>query len=146
MLVPIVLTILVASACAAGQSSAPQLPPASPSQPPVDTPWPPAGVYRQGAGVTTPRLIKPVYARYLPEAMRKGVQGSVLLEAVIETDGTVGEVRITRSLDRASGMDEEAVESLKKWRFAPGTKDDVPVSVVVEVEMSFTLRAKRNSR
>jgi TonB family protein len=96
--------------------------------------------------VTTPRLIKPVYARYLPEAMRKGVQGSVLLEAVIETDGTVGEVRITRSLDRASGMDEEAVESLKKWRFAPGTKDDVPVSVVVEVEMSFTLRAKRNSR
>jgi periplasmic protein TonB len=146
MLVPIVLMILVASACAAGQSRTPQLPPASASQPPVETPWPPAGVYRQGAGVTTPRLIKPVYARYLPEALRKGVQGSVMLEAVVQSDGTVGEVRITRSLDRASGMDEEAVECLKKWQFEPGKKDDVPVPVVMEVEMSFTLGKKRNSR
>lgn len=146
MLVPIVLTMLVASACAGGRSSAPQVLPASTSQPPVETPWPPAGVYRQGAGVTTPRLLKPVYATYLPEAMRRGVQGSVVLEAVIETDGTVGEVRITRSLDRASGMDEEAVESLKKWRFEPGKKDDVPVPVVVEIEMSFSLGAKRRSR
>ena len=40
-------------------------------------------------------------------------------------------------------MDEEAVNSLKKWRFAPGKKDDVPVSVMVEVEMSFSLRGKR---
>jgi len=135
MLVPIVLTILFAAAQATAQSSAPQAP--------AETPWPPAGVYRQGPGVTMPRLIKEVRPSYLPEAMRKGIQGSVMLEAVVQTDGTIGEVRVTRSLDKASGMDEEAVACLKKWRFAPGKKDDVPVPVLVEVEMSFTLRGKR---
>jgi protein TonB len=142
MLVPIVLTIFVAYAQAA-QTGPSQPPSPSASQAQVETPWPPPGVYRQGPGVTMPRLIKEVHPHYRAEAVRRGVQGSVMLEAVVQTDGTVGEVRLTRSLDRASGMDEEAVECLKKWRFAPGKKDDVPVPVIVEVEMSFTLGRKR---
>lgn len=44
-----------------------------------------------------------------------------------------------RSLDKKYGMDEEAVKTLKQWRFAPGTKDGVAVPVVVEVEMTFTV-------
>lgn len=68
------------------------------------------------------------------------VAGFIDMEAVVEIDGTVGEARVTKSLDRKFGLDDEAVSTLKKWLFAPGTKDGVVVPVLVEVRMSFTLR------
>ena len=74
--------------------------------------------------------------------MRAKIQGNVQLEAVVQTDGTIGEVRVTRSLDREFGMDDEAVTCLKKWLFTPGVKDGVAVPVLVEVEMTFALRKK----
>jgi len=43
-------------------------------------------------------------------------------------------------LDTQHGLDDEAVKALKQWRFSPGTKDGKPVPVVVELEMTFTLR------
>ena len=72
--------------------------------------------------------------------MRAKVQGRVMLEAVVQPDGTVGEVRVTRSLDRKFGMDESAVKALKEFRFTPGTKDGVPVPVLVSSEIEFTTR------
>jgi len=65
------------------------------------------------------------------------IQGAVMLEAVIESDGTVGEVRVTRSLDRKFGLDDAAVNSLKEYRFTPGPKDGIPVPVLVSIEVSF---------
>ena len=105
----------------------------------AEKPWPPPGVLREGPGVTTPRLIKEVKPNYTAEAMRNKVQGVVFLEAVVNTDGTVGEVRVKRSLDKASGLDDEAVNCVKKWVFTPGAKGGVAVPVLVEVEMAFTL-------
>jgi protein TonB len=96
------------------------------------------GVYRPTNGVTPPRLIKAGRADYTAEAMRAKVQGAVKLEIVVKTDGTVGEVRIVRSLDRVFGLDDAAVKSLKDYRFTPGTKDSVPVPVLVSMEVSFT--------
>jgi protein TonB len=99
-------------------------------------------VYRVGNGVTLPRVITDVKPSYTADAMRAKVQGLVALEAVVLTDGTVGEIRVKRSLDRRFGLDDEAIAALKKWRFAPGTgtKDGVAVPVLVEIEMSFTVR------
>ena len=94
----------------------------SAAQPESKTPWPPAGVFRAGNGVTLPRLIKDVKAEYTADAMRAKIRGTVWMEAVVESDGSVGEVRVTRSLDRKFGLDDECVSSLKKWRFAPGMK------------------------
>ena len=141
MLGPIVLTVLVAHSVSAlplvgqagptGQTSA---------QATAEKPWPPAGVVRVGAGVVSPRLIKDVKPRYSREAMDAKIAGVVTLEAVVEADGTVGEVRVMRSLDREFGLDDEAVRTLKKWSFAPGKKDGVAVPVLVEIEMTFTLR------
>jgi TonB family protein len=64
----------------------------------------------------------------------------VILEAVVLTDGTVGEVRVVRSLDKQHGLDDEAVKTVKKWRFTPGKKDGSAVPVIVSVEMTFTRR------
>ena len=62
------------------------------------------------------------------------------LEAVVQTDGTVGEVRVKRSLDRQFGLDDEAVATVKKWKFTAGTKDGVAVPALVEIEMTFSLK------
>jgi protein TonB len=72
--------------------------------------------------------------------MKEKIQGSVFLEAVVLTDGTVGEVRVVRSLDKEHGLDEEAVKTVKEWRFTPGKKEGDAVPVVVPVGMSFTLK------
>jgi TonB family protein len=98
------------------------------------------GVYRPGNGVISPRLIREVKPNYTGNAMRAKIQGVVTMEAVVNTDGSVGQVQITRSLDSAFGLDEEAIRTVKQWRFSPGTRQGVPVPVLVEIEMTFTLR------
>lgn len=134
MLAPIVLAVLLAHAPVTAQASATQQPPASPVQTTDEKLWPPAGVVRADAsGVTTPRLIKETRPYF-----RANVTGTVELEAVVLTDGTVGEVRVVRSLDKKYGMDEEALKTVKGWRFEPGKKDGVAVPVLVVVEMTFT--------
>jgi periplasmic protein TonB len=89
---------------------------------------------------TPPQVVREVKADYTEEAKKAGIQGSVLLDAVVLTDGTVGEVRVTRSLDTKYGLDAQAVKALKQWQFKPGTKDGKPVPVRVDVEMTFTLK------
>ena len=114
--------------------------PVSTSQTSTDTPWPPAGVYRVARGIVAPRVIKAARPTYPPEAMRAKVQGRVLLEAVVQADGTVGEVRVMRSLDRTFGVDAAAVKAVKEMRFAPATKDGVAVPVLTSMELSFAAK------
>jgi protein TonB len=99
------------------------------------------GAARPGNGVTYPTLIKEVKPNYTAEAMRAKIQGVVTLEAVVLADGTVGPVRVTRSLDPNFGLDQEAERTVKLWRFNPATnRVGERVPVLVEIEMTFTLR------
>jgi TonB family protein len=75
--------------------------------------------------------------------MRAKVQGTIELEAVVLADGSVGEVRVVRSLDKRYGLDDEAVKVLKQLRFTAGGKDGIPVPVLIEVTMTFTIGKKR---
>jgi TonB family protein len=59
---------------------------------------------------------------------------------VIGVDGTVGDVRVTKSLDTIFGLDEEAIRAAKQWQFLPGKRFGQPVAVLVGIELSFTLR------
>ncbi len=98
------------------------------------------GAYRPGNGVTQPRLLREVKPNYTADAMRAKIQGVVWLEAIVLENGSVGQVRVTRSLDPTFGLDQEAERTVKKWVFAPGTRLGQPVPVLIEIEMSFTLR------
>ncbi len=100
------------------------------------------GVYQIGNGVTTPVLIKEVKPNYTGDAMRAKLQGIVEMEAVVLADGTVdpNRIKITRSLDSTFGLDHEAVIAVKQWHFRPGTYKGQPVPVLVNVELTFTLR------
>ncbi len=98
------------------------------------------GVYRIGSGVESPRLLRSVRPNYTAEAMRAKVQGIVRLEGIVLPDGSVGDVRVLRSLDKTFGLDEEAIRAAKQFRFAPGTRLGQPVAVIVSFEIEFTLR------
>jgi periplasmic protein TonB len=98
------------------------------------------GVYRPGSGVINPRILREIKPQYTAEAMRAKVQGTVLLECVVQADGSVGRVDVVRSLDPTFGLDQEAVKAAKQWRFQPGTRFGEPVAVLVTIELTFTLR------
>jgi TonB family protein len=68
------------------------------------------------------------------------IQGSVLLECVVETTGRCENIKVIRSLDAQFGLDEEAVRSARLWRFKPGTRMGRAVPVLVTMEVLFTLR------
>jgi protein TonB len=87
-----------------------------------------------------PRLKHEVKAVYTQEAKDAGIQGTVVLDAEVLADGTVGDVKVKQSLDTKYGLDEQAVKAVKQWTFEPGTKDGKPVPVRVDIEITFTLK------
>jgi TonB family protein len=91
-------------------------------------------------GVVPPAALEQVAGSYTREAIRARTQGVVWLSCVVEADGSVGEIRVTRSLDR--GLDEQAVAAVKQWRFRPATRDGAAVRVVVPVSIAFTLKGE----
>ena len=98
------------------------------------------GVYRPGAGIVNPTLLRKVDPEYTSEAMRAQIQGDVWLEVVVLPDGNPGDVTVTKSLDPVFGLDEQAIKAVRQWRFAPGTRFGEPVAVAVIVELYFALR------
>jgi protein TonB len=98
------------------------------------------GVYQPGNGVTLPKVQHEERPAYTSDAMRAKVQGTVLLQCVVRPDGTVGDVQVVRSLDPTFGLDQQAVNAARRWRFFPGTRLGEPVSVLVTIELTFTLR------
>jgi len=96
------------------------------------------GPYRPGSGIEPPRLLREVKAEYTEEARRRSVTGDVLLEIVVRSDGSVGDVRLVRGL--GSGLDQRAVQAVRQWRFDPARRKGVPVDVLVEVAVEFILR------
>ena len=98
------------------------------------------GAYKPGNGVTLPVVVREVKPQYTSDAMRAKVQGTVLLECVVRPDGSVGEVKVVRSLDSTFGLDLEAMKAARNWRFRPGMRQGEPVAVLVTIELTFTLR------
>jgi periplasmic protein TonB len=94
----------------------------------------------QQTTTTMPMIVKDVQPRYTDEARRARIQGNVLLDAIVLKDGTVGDVTVSKSLDKEYGLDDQAVKAMKQWQFKPGTKDGKPADARISVEMSFTLK------
>ena len=94
-------------------------------------------VFRAGAGVSAPALLYKVEPEYSEEARKAKYQGVVVLTVIVDTAGRVTNPRVVRSL--GLGLDEKAIEAVKKWKFRPGYKDGRPVLVSAEIEVSFRL-------
>jgi TonB family protein len=96
------------------------------------------GPYRPGSGIEPPQLLREVKAGYTDDARRRGIEGEVVLEIVVRRDGSVGDVRVRRGLDR--GLDQRAIDAVRQWRFSPATRRGAAVDVIVEVGVEFKLR------
>jgi len=97
-------------------------------------------VFAPGNGVTMPIEIQKGTPRYTSEAMRAKVQGSIMVECVVQISGTCTNIRVRRSFDPAFGLDQEAIKAAAQWRFRPGTRLGQPVPVIVTMEIAFALR------
>lgn len=98
--------------------------------------WGP-GAYRIGGAVSAPVLLYKVEPEYSEEARKAKYQGVVVLKVVVDSTGRVVNPQIMRSL--GLGLDEKAIEAVRKWKFRPGYKDGRPVPVIAEIEVSFRL-------
>jgi len=95
------------------------------------------GVFRVGGGVTAPALLYKVEPEYSEEARKAKYQGTVLLYIEVDPNGHATNIRVARSL--GLGLDEKAIEAVRKWKFKPGYKDGKPVTVAATIEVNFRL-------
>ncbi len=90
---------------------------------------------RVGPGVTPPRAVRTV-AVHDPRSARSRIrQGTVVLDVVLQEDGTPRIVRILQSL--GSELDDAAVQAFEQWRFSPATESGRPVKVRMNAEVTF---------
>jgi periplasmic protein TonB len=95
------------------------------------------GAYKVGGGVSAPRAIYTPDPEFTQEARQAKYQGTVLMWVIIGPDGRPRDVKISRSL--GMGLDQKAIEAVRRWRFDPALKDGVPVAVQVNIEVNFHL-------
>ena len=100
------------------------------------------GIYVPGIHqVTEPTIIEAskVLPRYPEMARHFGVQGRVVLQAVIGVDGRVGSVVVLKEDPSRVGFGEAAIEAASRWRYHPGTLLGTPVAVYLTITVEFTL-------
>jgi protein TonB len=90
-----------------------------------------------GGGVTAPILLTKYEPEYSEEARKSRLQGTVLLRIEVDTHGTAQNITVRRSL--GLGLDDRAIEAVKKWKFSPGKVNGKPATVVAYVEVNFRL-------
>jgi TonB family protein len=96
------------------------------------------GVFRVGGGVSAPSIVYRVEPTYSEEARKAKYQGVVVLSAIVRKDGTIEILKVVRGL--GLGLDENAIQALKQWKFRPGMKNGVAVDVALNIEVNFSLR------
>jgi len=92
-------------------------------------------------GVTPPKILYKQEPDFTEPARKYGVQGVVGLNVVVDRTGRIRDVRIVRAV--GMGLDENAIEAVKTWRFDPATKDGVPVAVAVYIEVDYHFYQRR---
>jgi protein TonB len=105
-------------------------PPPAPTEP---APEPvPAGPIRVATG-QGPGLVKKVEPIYPAIARAARLEGTVVLDAVIHKDGSVGEITVLRSANAM--FEQSAKDALKQWRFSPGDYD-----VIMTLTVNYVLK------
>jgi TonB family protein len=93
--------------------------------------------YTVGNGVTPPVPIEKPEPPYSEKARRFKYQGSVVLSIVVNAQGEVEQASVVKPL--GLGLDQNALQSVRTWKFQPATLNDTPVPVRVMIEVSFRL-------
>jgi TonB family protein len=84
-----------------------------------------------------PKVVHKVEPEYTHAARLATIQGTVLIEAVIDSSGAPTKLRIVSPL--GFGLDDRALQAVSQWQFEPARKDGVPVLAVTIVPVDFRL-------
>jgi protein TonB len=99
-------------------------------------PPPPVAPIRVGGAIKEPKKVKQVAPVYPELARQARVDGVVILEALIGTDGRVAEVKLLRGVPM---LDAAALEAVKQWVYTPTLISGVPVPILMTVTVNFHL-------
>jgi protein TonB len=94
--------------------------------------------YQPGGGVNYPTCVYCPPAKYSEEARKAKFQGTVTLQVLVTPDGRGTEIEVVKSL--GMGLDEQAVDAVKGWKFKPAYgPDGKPVATTIGIEVMFRL-------
>lgn len=88
-------------------------------------------------GMIAPRAVHAPDPKYNDLARELRISGSIILRVTIEPNGSVDHIRIVQPM--GLGMDEAVVDTLRRWRCRPGTKNGVPAPWQVGIVFNFHL-------
>jgi periplasmic protein TonB len=88
-----------------------------------------------GGAVTKPVILRKVEPQYTEVARRARLQGTVIVQAVIDEAGRVLDVKVLKPLPM--GLDQAAVDAVSQWRFTPATLYGRPVKVYFSLTVNF---------
>ena len=104
---------------------------------PPPAPPPTPVVVRAGGKIEAPARITYVAPVYPPIAVQVRREGTVVVEATIDESGVVKDVTVKKSV---SLLDAAAIAAVKQWRYTPTRLNGQPVSVILEVAVTFNLK------
>jgi periplasmic protein TonB len=107
-----------------------------PPPPPPPQPERPTGPIRPGGKIVAPQRIVYVQPVYPSIAQSAGIEGRVVIEAIVGPSGEVKDVRVVKS---ARFLDDAALTAVRQWKYTPTLLNGTPVSVLLTVSVDFKL-------
>jgi periplasmic protein TonB len=111
------------------------------TNPAVITPPPPiqrpSGPVRVSELLRPPRKtvdVRPLYPEYARVAR---IEGTVVLEAILDRNGRVDQLRVVKSVPL---LDQAALDAVRQWRYSPTVLNGQPVAVLMTITIKFTLQ------
>jgi TonB family protein len=97
--------------------------------------------------LTNPVLIQEshILPEFPPSRLRGTSNAFVFLEAVIQKDGSVGQLCIKKAVPPEAGLEESAIEAVKQWKYEPATLEGEPINIRFTIFLSFSHENKRSS-
>lgn len=91
--------------------------------------------FKVGGDVSPPIPTNRPAPPYSEKARMVGLQGTAVLWVVVNAQGTVEQTRVVKAL--GLGLDQNALRTVRTWKFEPATRNGVPVPVRVMIEVAF---------
>ena len=108
-----------------------------PPPPPPAPPPPPRAPVRVGGQIQAPALVSKVDPIYPEVAVSARIRGVVILEANVDRDGHVVDVKVLRTANRL--LDHAAITAVRQWQYRPLVLNGSPEPFILTVVLTFNL-------